>query len=123
MRYKVGDRVRVKSDLKEKRADDSYAGKPSKEELFSMPTGTKIITNKGNEYVYDGRWFTYKENSFSISYFNNDLSFIDVDSKEGVAEIQIPEYKTVWKESRKKMTLKEIEKELGYPVEIVEEEN
>lgn len=39
-----------------------------------------------------------------------------------IVEVQEPEYKTVWKETRKKMTLKEIEKELGYPVKIVEEE-
>lgn len=166
MKYKVGDRVRVRSDLKE--IDDyrvygigtnsemvrmagkvvtishvgsssyrieeygylwtdemfeGYAGKPSREDLLKMPVGTKIITDKGKELVYDGECFSDKDDVIMDTMIDDDLNLIydDMDYGTKIIEILKPEYRTVWKESPKKMTLKEIEKELGYPIEIVEE--
>lgn len=167
MKYKVGDKVRIRSDLKE--IDDyrvygigtnsemvgmagkvvtiSHVGsssyrieeygylwtdkmfeglvnKPSKEKLFNMPMGTKIITDKGYEYIYEGGNFTNQDALIDNYNIDDNLNLTN-DSYYGtkIVEVLKPEYKTVWKESPKKMTLKEIEKELGYPVEIVEEEN
>lgn len=178
MKYKVGDRVRVRSDLRETKTIDEIeeygtnvnsdmvkmAGKVvtidragelnysikedgyiwtdrmfegldyslvtlGKETLFNMPIGTKIITGKGRELIYDGDCFSNKDDAFFIKEIENDLSLTDDtdDTDDGghydrIVEVQEPEYKTVWKEVPKKMTLKEIEKELGYPVKIVEEE-
>lgn len=166
MKYKVGDKVRIRSDLKETMNNAIYgvsvnsemvklAGKmvtidhvnekiytikeygfawtdemfeciekPSREDFLKMPVGTKIITDKGKELVYDGECFSDKDDVIMDTMIDDDLNLIydDMDYGTKIIEILEPEYKTVWKESRKKMTLKEIEKELGYPVEIVEEE-
>lgn len=167
MKYKVGDKVRIRSDLKETMNNAIYgisvnsemvklAGKmvtikdiinekiytikeydfawtdemfeciekPSREDFLKMPVGTKIITDKGKELVYDGECFSDKDDVIMDTMIDDDLNLIydDMDYGTKIIEILEPEYRTVWKEEVKKMTLKEIEKELGYPVEIVEEE-
>lgn len=166
MKYKVGDKVRVRSDLKnvdsykiygvgtnkemERMAGkivtidsvgsdcykvkecnyvwtdkmfEGYAGKITKEELFNMPIGTKIITDKGKEFVFNEESFTNEDALIYDYNIDDSLNLID-GSYYGAKIVKVlePEYKTVWKEVPKKMTLEEIEKELGYPVEIVEEE-
>lgn len=165
MKYKVGDKVRIRSDLKETMNNAIYgisvnsemvklAGKmvtidhvnekiytikeydfawtdkifvsienPGKVTLLNMPVGTKIITDKGKELVYDGECFSDKDDVIMDTMIDDDLNLIydDMDYGTKIIEILEPEYRTVWKEEVKKMTLKEIEKELGYPVEIVEE--
>lgn len=168
MKYKVGDKVRIRSNLKE--TDDyrvygigtnremvgmagkvvtishvdsdsycikecgyllwtdkmfeGYTEKPSKEELLNMPVRTKIITDKGKELVYDGECFSDKDDVIMDTMIDDDLNLIydDMDYGTKIIEILEPEYRTVWKETPKKMTLKEIEKLVGGPVEIVEEE-
>lgn len=168
MKYKVGDRVRVRSDLRETKTIDEIeeygtnvnsdmvkmAGKVvtisevsekyygvkeygwvftdkifeglvtlGKETLFNMPIGTKIITGKGRELIYNGDCFSNKDDAFFIIEIENDLSLTDDGGHyDRIVEVQEPEYKTVWKEVPKKMTLKEIEKLVGGPVEIIEEE-
>ena len=167
MKYKVGDKVRIRSDLKETMNNAIYgvsvnsemaklAGKmvtikdiinekiykikeydfawtdkifvsienPGKVTLLNMPVGTKIITDKGKELVYDGECFSDKDDVIMDTMIDGDLNLIydDMDYGTKIIEILEPEYRTIWKEEVKKMTLKEIEKELGYPVEIVEEE-
>lgn len=166
MKYKVGDKVRIRSDLKETMNNAIYgvsvnsemvklAGKmvtidhvnekiytikeygfawtdemfeciekPSREDFLKMPVGTKIITDKGKELVYDGECFSDKDDVIMDTMIDGDLNLIydDMDYGTKIIEILEPEYRTIWKEEVKKMTLKEIEKELGYPVEIVEEE-
>lgn len=167
MKYKVGDKVRIRSDLKETMNNAIYgvsvnsemvklAGKmvtidhvnekiytikeygfawtdemfeciekPSREDFLKMPVGTKIITDKGKELVYDGECFSDKDDVIIDTMIDDNLNLIydDMDYGTKIIEILEPEYRTIWKESPKKMTLKEIEKELGYPVKIVEEEN
>ena len=100
--------------------------KPTKEELFKMPLGTIIKTDRycNNVFVKVG------ENDFcndavdhiEDNYVNDDLSLECFGNK--IIEIQIPTYETIYKADKevKEMTIAEIEKELGYPVEIVEEE-
>ena len=166
MKYKVGDKVRIRSDLKETMNNAIYgisvnsemvklAGKmvtikdiinekiytikeydfawtdkifvsienPGKVTLLNMPVGTKIITDKGKELVYDGECFSDKDDVIMDTMIDDDLNLIydDMDYGTKIIEILEPEYRTIWKEEVKKMTLKEIEKELGYPIEIVEE--
>lgn len=167
MKYKVGDKVRIRSDLKETMNNAIYGisvnsemvklvgkmvtidhvnkkiytikeygfawtdemfeciEKPSREDFLKMPVGTKIITDKGKELVYDGECFSDKDDVIIDTMIDDDLNLIydDMDYGTKIIEILEPEYRTIWKEEVKKMTLKEIEKELGYPVEIVEEEN
>lgn len=167
MKYKVGDKVRIRSDLKETMNNAIYgvsvnsemaklAGKmvtiediinekiykikeydfawtdkifvsienPGKVTLLNMPVGTKIITDKGKELVYDGECFSDKDDVIMDTMIDDDLNLIydDMDYGTKIIEILEPEYRTVWKETPKKMTLKEIEKLVGGPVEIVEEE-
>lgn len=169
MKYKVGDRVRVRSDLEVSSIDEEikkygvslnsemvsmggkvvtisdtngkyynirgcdylwadetfegYAGKITKEELFNMPIGTKIITDKGKEFVFDEESFINEDALIYDYNIDDSLNLID-DSYYGTKIVKVlePEYKTVWKEVPKKMTLKEIEELVGGPVEIVEEE-
>lgn len=99
----------------------------TKEELFKMPIGTKITTDleENNIFVKVG------ENDFC----NNDCDHIEYDNikedlsldyyEEGkIIEIQEPNYTTIYKEDKqvKEMTIAEIEKELGYPIKVVKEE-
>lgn len=97
--------------------------KPSREDFLKMPVGTKIITDKGKELVYDGECFSDKDDVIIDTMIDDDLNLIydDMDYGTKIIEILEPEYRTVWKEEVKKMTLKEIEEKLGYEIELVEE--
>ena len=172
MKFKVGDRVRIRKDLKKGDSFEIYVtdemeelageivtitqvnkslisvryvidkddgifswsedmfedlAKPTKEELFKMPIGTKITTDleENNIFVKVG------ENDFC----NNDCDHIEYDNiKEDLSldyyyegkiiEIQEPNYTIIYKEDKqvKEMTIAEIEKELGYPIKVVKEE-
>ena len=170
MKFKIGDKVRIRKDLKERDDFKEYvtdnmeelAGKivtitkawendgekyyikedmynyiwsedmienfvkPSKEELFKMPLGTIIKTDRdcNNVFVKVG------ENDFcnddvdhiESCYVNDDLSLECFSNK--IIEIQEPSYRTIYKadEEVKEMTIAEIEKELGYPIKVVKEE-
>lgn len=170
MKYKVGDRVRVRSDLKE--TDDyrvygigtnsemvrmagkvvtishvgsssykiegygyfwtdkmfeGYVGKPRKEELFNMPMGTIVKTDREehNVYVKVGENDFCNDNLDHIKDNNvyNNLTIERFEKHMKILEIQKPTYETIYKADKqpKKMTQKEIEKKLGYPIEIIEE--
>lgn len=170
MKFKIGDKVRIRKDLKEGDnfklsvtddmeelkgkivtiteawendggrysinkdlhnytwTEDMFEGLAiiTKEELFKMPIGTKITTDleENNIFVKVG------ENDFC----NNDCDHIEYDNiKEDLSldyyegkiiEIQEPTYEIIYKEEAevKEMTIAEIEKELGYPIKIVKEE-
>lgn len=170
MKFKVGDRVRIKKDLKEGYDYKLYVNddmeelagkiatitsawencgaryeinedagtntwteemfenitKPTKEELFKMPIGTKITTDleENNIFVKVG------ENDFCNDYYdhiedddiNEDLSLDCCGDK--IIEIQEPTYRTIYRVETevKEMTIAEIEKELGYPIKVVKEE-
>lgn len=165
MKFKVGDKVRIRKDLKEgpeykyyvddsmeklagkcveilEADSDSYqvAGsksswsedmfeklvKPTREELLKMPIGTIIKTDwdKHNIFVKVG------ENDFC----NDDCDHIEDDDinedlsldrcGDKIIEIQEPTYRTIYRVETevKEMTIAEIEKELGYPIKVVKEE-
>ena len=172
MKFKVGDRVRIRKDLKEgddfeiyvtdemeelageivtitkvnkalvnvkyaiDKDDGFYAWsedmfensvKPSKEELFKMPIGTIIKTDRQEHNIF----VKVGENDFC----NNDCDHIEYDNiKEDLSldyyyegkiiEIQEPNYTIIYKEDKqvKEMTIAEIEKELGYPIKVVKED-
>ena len=98
----------------------------TKEELFKMPIGTKITTDleENNIFVKIG------ENDFCNDYrdhiedddINEDLSLDYCGDK--IIEIQEPTYRTIYRAETevKEMTIAEIEKELGYPIKVVKEE-
>mgnify|MGYP001851363269 FL=1 len=165
MKFKVGDKVRIRKDLKEgheykyyvndsmeklagkcveilEADSDSYqvAGsksswsedmfeklvKPTKEELLKMPVGTIIKTAWDEHNIF----VKVEENDFCNDYYdhieddniNEDLSLDCCGYK--IIEIQEPTYRTIYRAETevKEMTLAEIEKELGYPIKVVKEE-
>lgn len=174
MKFKVGDRVRIRKDLKEGydltiyvsdemgkyagnivtisktrrrhdgteiyeiKEDDGYWAwsedmfeqnkKPSKEELFDMPIGTIIKTDReeNNVYIKVGENDFCNDNCDHIedSDINEDLTVDNYCGDKTIIEIQIPTYETIYTADTeiKEMTIAEIEKQLGYPIKIVKEE-
>lgn len=100
--------------------------KPTKEELFKMPLGTIIKTDRdcNNVFVKVGENDFCNDDADHIedNYVNDDLSLECFGNK--IIEIQIPTYETIYKADKevKEMTMAEIEKELGYPIKVVKEE-
>lgn len=95
--------------------------KPSKEELFNMPKGTKIYTDakEDNEFVYDGNRFNslnkflYKEN-ISDNLNITDIEYPDFPANFGthIAKIEIPrDYETIYEEETME-SLRKINEEL-----------
>ena len=81
--------------------------KPSKEELFNMPKGTKIYTDtkEDNEFVYDGNRFNSLDKFLRKENMSNDLKIINIDSSFSdafgthIAKIEIPrDYETIYEE-------------------------
>lgn len=165
MKFKVGDKVRIRKDLKEgpeykyyvddsmeklagkcveilEADSDSYqvAGSKSlwsedmfekfvkltKEELLKMPIGAIIKTDwdEHNIFVKVGENGFYNDDCDHIhdDDINEDLSLDYCGDK--IIEIQEPTYRTIYRAETevKEMTIAEIEKELGYPIKIVKEE-
>ena len=176
MKFKVGDKVRIKSKEELERIKDftcslnnrmkeyagdmveitsidkTYNGKEfvrikengwawdiraieeiivTKQELLSMPIGTKIITDAEDE---DYRIWIKIDDKFANNYdtdcriddydINDDLT-LDVDSDFGlrIVKIEKPTYETVYEMHEiKEMTIAEIEKALGHPVKIIKED-
>ena len=172
MKYKVGDKVRVKKELKE--GDDfdiyvseemaKYAGKivtiarksknygnstryeieeerfwdwtedmfedsikPTKEELLKMPIGTIIKTDSKEHNIFakvgKNDFCNDDVDHIENCNINDDLS-LDVYFANEIVEIQEPAYTTIYKKNTeiKEMTVKQIEKELGYSIKIIEED-
>ncbi len=104
--------------------------KPTKEELLSMPVGTKITTDLAENNVF----VKYSDNNFrnrqslylsGKNDINADLTINDEDCGTKIIKVEEPKYETIYDVSRevKEMTVAEIEKALGYPVKIVKEED
>ena len=110
--------------------EDMFEGlaKPTKEELFKMPLGTIIKTDreKHNIFVKVGENDFCNDNRDHIedSDINEDLTVDNYCGDKTIIEIQIPTYETIYKadEEVKEMTIAEIEKELGYPIKVVKED-
>ena len=96
------------------------------EDLSNAPLGTKITIDNKKEFVkIDNVNFEDSEHCISIGEeilenltLNQEYSFIGYK----ITKVEIPEYKTIYVDNtKKKMTLKEIEEKLGYEIELVEE--
>ena len=167
MKFKVGDKVRIKKDLSIDKtygitvvsSMEKYAGrimtvsritnfgyrlkedneewhwsedtmeivtKPTKEELLKMPLGTIIKTDKEGHNIFvkvgENDFCNDDCNHTGAGYINDDLSLECFGNK--IIEIQEPTYETIYKadDEVKEMTIAEIEKELGYPIKVVKEE-
>lgn len=171
MKFKVGDKARVRKDLKEGNdfnlyvtddmeelagkivtiidawdnnggrysinedsynctwSEDMFEGlaKLSKEELFKMPLGTIIKTDREKHKIFvkvgkDDFCNDYCDHIESRN-VNDDLS-LNCNLSKKIIEIQEPTYETIYQadEEIKEMTIAEIEKELGYPVKIIKED-
>ena len=172
MKFKIGDKVRIRKDLKEgdrfgiyvtdemeelageivtitqvnkslvgvkyaiDKDDGSYSWtedmfessvKPSKEELFKMPLGTIIKTDRdyNNVFVKVGENDFCNDNADHIfqCHVEEDLTINCNRFGTKIIEIQEPTYETIYKADKevKEMTMAELEKELGYPVKIIKE--
>lgn len=172
MKFKVGDRVRIRKDLKEgddfeiyvtdemeelageivtitkvnkalvnvkyaiDKDDGFYAWsedmfensvKPSKEELFKMPIGTIIKTDRQEHNIFvkvgENDFCNDDRDHIESCYVNDDLS-LNCNLSKKIIEIQEPTYETIYTADTevKEMTIAEIEKELGYPIKVVKEE-
>lgn len=104
--------------------------KPTKQELFDMPVGTKIITNaEDKEYkewikTLDEEFTNESNESICECDIKADLS-LDTNKDYGtkIIKIEKPTYETVYDYSTEvqEMTVAEIEKVLGHAVKIVKE--
>lgn len=100
--------------------------KPTKEELFKMPLGTIIKTDKEKYNVFvkvgESDFCNNICDHIEDNYVNDDLSLECFGNK--IIEIEEPTYQTIYKadDEVKEMTIAEIEKELGYPIKVVKEE-
>lgn len=81
--------------------------KPTKDELFNMPKGTKIYTDtkEDNEFVYDGNTFNSLNKFLYKSNISDDLKIINIDSSFSdafgthITKIEIPrDYETIYEE-------------------------
>lgn len=97
-----------------------------KKELLEMPMGTKVITDEeeNNEYIYDGSDIFHNNDNDAFDSFDITDNLMVNDWHDcKIVEVLAPEYRTVYKKDEvKEMTIAEIEKELGYAVKIVKEE-
>ena len=102
--------------------------KPTKKELFAMPLGTIIKTDRerNNVYIKVGKDDFCNDAADHIKDVNikNDLTTNCDYYGNKIIEIQEPSYTTIYKADTevKEMTIAEIEKELGYPIKVVKEE-
>ena len=96
------------------------------DDLENAPLGTKIIVDNKKEFVkVDNKNFEDAEYCLSIGEeilenltLSHEYSFVGYK----ITKIEIPEYKTIYVDNtKKKMTLKDIEEKLGYEIELVEE--
>lgn len=96
------------------------------DDLIDAPLGTKITIDNREEFVKtDNKNFEDAEYCLAISEeilenltLSQEYSFIGYK----ITKVEIPEYKTIYVDNtKKKMTLKEIEEKLGYEIELVEE--
>ena len=82
--------------------------KPSKEELFNMPKGTKIYTDakEDDEFVYDGNRFNSLDKFLRKENISDDLKIINIEYPDfpasfgtHIAKIEIPrDYETIYEE-------------------------
>ena len=102
--------------------------KPTKDELFAMPNGTRVTTDLNSEYnVFykaNGNFRNDDSDLMSRCDVRDDLTINDDFYGTKIIKIEKPiEYQTVYDCSTeiKEMTIADIEKALGHQVKIVKE--
>ena len=100
---------------------DSYfeLAQPKQFTKADLKDDDKITLVNGDSFYYKNGSFT----NYFYSSYDDELKRIDNLSEREIARIERPNYETVYErveEPAKKMTVADIQKELGYKVEIVE---
>ena len=100
---------------------DSYfeLAQPKQFTKADLKDDDKITLVNGDSFYYKNGGFT----NYFYSSYDDELKRIDNLSEREIARIERPNYETVYErveEPAKKMTVADIQKELGYKVEIVE---
>ena len=106
----------------------AFSKKPTREELFAMPNGTRVTTDLNTEYnvfyMIDGDIRNDNGDWMARCDIENDLTINDDDYGTKIIKIEKPiEYQTVYDCSTeiKEMTIADIEKALGHPVKLIGE--
>lgn len=97
------------------------------DDLINTPLGTKI-TFDNREVFFKTHKLEFENVNYSLTIGDEILENLTLNKKysfigDKITKVEIPKYKTIYVDNtKKKMTLREIEKLVGGPVEIVEEE-
>ena len=126
--YKVKDREGGIVWFFAEEVELAFSKKPTREELLSMPDGTRITTDldsKYNIFTKANDEFISDDGSCIDDYdINDDLTLDDDDYGTKIIKIEKPtEYVTVYEYATElqEMTIADIEKALGHPIKIVKE--
>ena len=106
-----------------------YYYESSLEDIFSLPLGSKIITDKGEHNVFikvrENDWCNDNLYLLNKLCLNEDLSIKDSFFGNKIIKIEKATYEVFYekneKEEIKEMTVADIENALGYPVKIIKE--
>lgn len=124
IKEKIGQTYPAENDI---RSFDYY--KPTLENIFSLPIGSKIITDKGEHNVFikvrENDWCNDNLYLLNKLCLNEDLSIKDSFFGNKIIKIEKATYEVFYekneKEEIKEMTVADIENALGYPVKIIKE--
>lgn len=103
-----------------------YYYESSLEDIFSLPLGSKIITDKKEHNVFikvgEDDWCNDVSDHLHERYLNEDLSIKDSFFGDKIIKVEGATHDTFYEQVKtKEMTVAEIEKALGYPVKIIKE--
>lgn len=96
------------------------------EDLVNSPLGTKITIDNKRDF-FKANKIDFEDSDYSLTVGEEILANLTLDKEYSwighkITKVEIPEYKTVYVDNtKKKMTLKEIEEKIGYEIELVEE--
>ena len=96
------------------------------EDLVNDPLGTKITIDNKRDFFKTNK-IDFEDSDYSLTVGEEILANLTLDKEYSwighkITKVEIPEYKTVYVDNtKKKMTLKEIEEKIGYEIELVEE--
>jgi len=112
----------------DERAFEPLNTKPTKNELFELPIGTKITTDSEEYNVFvkndENSFINEQEDILECYDIKDNLLINDEDYGTKIIKIEVPTYKTTYDSSKevKEMTMAEISKALGCEVKIVKED-
>lgn len=96
------------------------------EDLVNAPLGTKITIDNKRDF-FKANKIDFEDSDYSLTVGEEILANLTLDKEYSwighkITKVEIPEYKTVYVDNtKKKMTLKEIEEKIGYEIELMEE--